>query len=65
MIMKNIDIRALSDVELNDKVRLEKTQLLKLKMNHAVVNLDNPKSIEVQRKLVARLQTEQSQRNPI
>ncbi|MFZ4060725.1 MAG: 50S ribosomal protein L29 [Bacteroidia bacterium] len=63
--MKNIDIRALSDVELNDKVRLEKTQLLKLKMNHAVVNLDNPKSIEVQRKLVARLQTEQSQRNPI
>jgi ribosomal protein L29 len=47
--MKNIDIRALSDVELNDKVRLEKTQLLKLKMNHAVVNLDNPKSIEVQR----------------
>ena len=63
--MKNIDIRALSDVELNDKVRLEKTQLLKLKMNHAVVNLDNPKSIEVQRKMVARLQTEQSQRNPI
>jgi ribosomal protein L29 len=63
--MKNIDIRALSDVELNDKVRLEKTQLLKLKMNHAVVNLDNPKSIEVQRKLIARLQTEQSQRNPI
>lgn len=63
--MKNIDIRALSDVELNDKVRFEKTQLLKLKMNHAVVNLDNPKSIEVQRKLVARLQTEQSQRNPI
>lgn len=60
--MKNIDIRALSDSELNDKVGIEKTQLLKLKMNHAVVNLDNPKSIEVQRKLVARLQTEQRQR---
>ncbi|MBM3171318.1 MAG: 50S ribosomal protein L29 [Bacteroidetes bacterium] len=60
--MKNIDIRALSDTELNDKVSIEKTQLLKLKMNHAVVNLDNPKSIEVQRKLVARLQTEQRQR---
>ena len=63
--MKNRDNRAVSDVELKDKVRLEKTQLLKLKMNHAVVNLDNPKSIEVQRKLIARLQTEQSQRNPI
>jgi large subunit ribosomal protein L29 len=60
--MKNIDIRALSDTELNDKISIEKTQCLKLKMNHAVVNLDNPKSIEVQRKLVARLQTEQRQR---
>jgi len=60
--MKNIDIRALSDSELNDKVSIENTQLLKLKMNHAVVNLDNPKSIEVQRKLLARLKTEQRQR---
>ena len=60
--MKNIDIRALTDSELNDKVSIENTQLLKLKMNHAVVNLDNPKSIEVQRKLLARLKTEQRQR---
>lgn len=60
--MKNIDIRTLSDSELNDKVSIEATQLLKLKLNHAVVNLDNPKSIETQRKLVARLKTEQRQR---
>ena len=60
--MKNIDIRALSDSELNDKVSIEATHLLKLKLNHAVVNLDNPKSIETQRKLVARLKTEQRQR---
>lgn len=61
--MKNTDIIALTTNELQDKVREEKVNLTKLRLNHATSPIENPIKIRDNRKTVARLATELTKRN--
>ena len=56
--MKNTDIKALSELELNEKLVVEKDSLQRLKFGHAISPIENPSKINKARKLVARLNTE-------
>jgi large subunit ribosomal protein L29 len=56
--MKNSEIKELTTKELIEKIDIEKTQLTRLKLNHAVSPLDNPLKITQTRKDIARLKTE-------
>ena len=56
--MKNTDIKALSELELNEKLVVEKDALQRLKFGHAISPIENPSKINKARKLVARLNTE-------
>ncbi len=60
--MKNSEIRELSDKELNGRIGEEKQQLTKLRFTNAVSPLDNPRKIKESKKLIARLLTEQKNR---
>ncbi len=60
--MKNKDIIALSDQELLDRIKEEKSALSKLKLNHNVSPIENPIKIRDSRKLIARLSTEATKR---
>lgn len=56
--MKQADIKNLSTEDLREQLA-ESTEFIgKLKMNHAVSPLENPKQITVARKTIARLNTE-------
>ena len=56
--MKQIDIKDLSTDDLNEKLAEQKELLIKLKMNHAVSPLENPKQLGGIRKTIARVKTE-------
>ena len=56
--MKNSDIKALSESELQERIKTEQDNLTKLKFSHAVSPIENPSRIRTARKLVARLKTE-------
>ena len=56
--MENKEIIALSVQELKEKIKEEKANLNKMKLNHAVSPLENPMRIRVTRKNIARLTTE-------
>ena len=56
--MKQIDIKDLSTDDLTEKLLEQKETLIKLKMNHAVSPLENPKQLGVIRKTIARVKTE-------
>ena len=56
--MKNSDIKALSESELQERIKTEQDSLTKLKFSHAVSPIENPSRIRSARKLVARLKTE-------
>ncbi len=56
--MKSSEIKELTTKELVEKIDTEKTQLTRLKLNHAVSPLDNPLKITQTRKDIARLKTE-------
>lgn len=60
--MKQIIIGELTTEEVRDKMAEEAEQLLKLKMNHAVSQLENPLQIRYKRRTIARLKTELSKR---
>jgi large subunit ribosomal protein L29 len=60
--MKNKEIQALSEQELRAKVAEEKEALVKTKINHAVSPIDNPASIRINRRKIARLLTEANKR---
>lgn len=60
--METVEIKKLSDAELNEKVAGEKALLSKLKLQHSVSLIENPMRIRAQRKLMARLLTEVSVR---
>ena len=60
--MKAIVLTEMPINELNDLLDSEKERLVKLKMSHAVSPLENPLSIKVARKQVARIMTELSKR---
>ncbi|MCX8079686.1 MAG: 50S ribosomal protein L29 [Bacteroidia bacterium] len=60
--MKKEDFKGLSDKELLEKIKMEKEQLLKTKMNHKISPIDNPASIRIARRNIARMLTELSNR---
>jgi large subunit ribosomal protein L29 len=56
--MKQKDIKELSQVELIERMGIEREGLVKLKLNHTVSPLENPVQIRFKRKSVARIATE-------
>ena len=56
--MKISEIRELSTPDLLERIDTEKTMLVRLKLNHAISPLDNPKKINEARVTIARLLTE-------
>ncbi|MEQ8324649.1 MAG: 50S ribosomal protein L29 [Vicingaceae bacterium] len=56
--MKQIDIKDLSTDDLNEKLAEQKELLVKLKMNHTVSPLENPKQLGGIRRTIARVKTE-------
>ena len=60
--MKTQEIRELSAKDLKERIETEKTNLLRVKMNHAISPLENPLVIRSTRKNVARLATEINKR---
>jgi large subunit ribosomal protein L29 len=61
--MKNKDISALSTQELTEKIKEEKAGLNKMTLNHAISPVENPATIRVNRRNVARMLTVLNQRN--
>jgi large subunit ribosomal protein L29 len=61
--MKNAELRALSIEDLRTQLKTEQTNGQQLRFAHAISPLENPARIKVNRKTVARLQTEISRRN--
>ena len=56
--MKTSEIRELSTPDLLERIDTEKTMLVRLKLNHAISPLDNPRKINEARVNIARLLTE-------
>ncbi|MGE0076967.1 MAG: 50S ribosomal protein L29 [Bacteroidales bacterium] len=61
--MKTSEIRELTTKEIEERIDTEKTQLLKLRLNHSISPLDNPMKITETRRNIARLKTILRQRN--
>ncbi len=61
--MKQIDIKDLSTEDLTEKLLEQKEMLIKLKMNHTVSPLENPKQLGGIRKTIARVKTELRKRD--
>ncbi len=60
--MKTKEVRELSTKEIQERMDAENATLVRLKLNHSVSPLDNPKQITVVRKTIAKMQTELRQR---
>ena len=58
--MKYTEIKALTLVELKEKLGSEQEALRKMKFAHQVSAIENPMKIKETRKLIARLKTELS-----
>jgi large subunit ribosomal protein L29 len=56
--MKISEIRELSTPDILERIDTEKTNLIRLKLNHAISPLDNPQKIKIIKKTIARLMTE-------
>ncbi len=55
--MKTSEIKELSSKEIVERLQVEKENLVRLRLNHAVSPLDNPEKIKESKKNVARLKT--------
>jgi large subunit ribosomal protein L29 len=55
--MKTSEIKELSVKEIVERLQVEKENLVRLRLNHAVSPLDNPEKIKESKKNVARLKT--------
>ena len=55
--MKTSEIKELTKNEIVEKLQVEKENLVRLKMNHAVSPLDNPMKIQNSKRDIARLKT--------
>jgi len=55
--MKISEIKEMTTKEIVEKIQLEKENLVRLRMNHAVSPLDNPMKIKESGKNIARLKT--------
>lgn len=60
--MENKEIKGLSDQELQERIREEKANLGKMKLNHAVSPVENPSLIRANRRNVAKMLTEANAR---
>lgn len=60
--MKIREIRELNTQEIKERMDVEREQLVRLKLNHAISPLDNPLQIKEVRRTIARLATELRQR---
>jgi large subunit ribosomal protein L29 len=55
--MKNSEINALTEGEINERIVAEQENLTKLKFAHAISPIENPNKIKEAKRLVARLKT--------
>jgi large subunit ribosomal protein L29 len=60
--MKSNVIKELSTAELQERLTVDKIQLNKMKINHAVTPLENPNKIKEARRDIARVMTELKKR---
>jgi large subunit ribosomal protein L29 len=60
--MKTSEIKELTTKEIVEKIQVEKENLVRLRLNHAVSPLDNPMKIKASKKNIARLKTVLHQR---
>ncbi len=60
--MKATEIRELSDLELQDKLKDLKAELFNLRFQHAINQLENPMRLSHVKKDIARVKTIMSQR---
>jgi large subunit ribosomal protein L29 len=56
------DYRSLDNEALDEKIQDEEMRLKKTKFSHAVNPIENPLAIKTQRRMIARLKTEQRKR---
>ena len=56
--MKAKEIAELSTAELHEKLGIEEENFLKLRLNHAVSDVENPMLLRTKRRTIARLKTE-------
>ena len=62
MVKEKLDLKALSDQELKDKISEEQLRLKKITFSHAITPIENPMSIRSLRRQIAQLKTEQRKR---
>ena len=55
--MKTSEIKEMTSKEIVERLQVEKENLVRLKMNHAVSPLDNPVVIKTSKHTIARLKT--------
>ena len=55
--MKTSEIKELTTNEIVERMQVEKENLVRLRLNHAVSPLDNPQKLKDAKKNVARLKT--------
>lgn len=55
--MKAVELRDLTELELNEKLADLKSELFNLRFQHAINQLDNPKRISAVKKDIARIKT--------
>ena len=63
--MKQSEIKILTIEDLNDKLQEFKQKLLDLKMSHAVSPIENPLSIKIVRRTIARIKSEISSKKEL
>ncbi|MBQ6070303.1 MAG: 50S ribosomal protein L29 [Bacteroidales bacterium] len=56
--MKQTVINELTTAEVKERLAVEKDNLVKMRLNHAISPLENPQLIKSQRRTIARLMTE-------
>ena len=56
--MKQNVINELTTAEVKERLAVEKDNLVKMRLNHAISPLENPQLIKAQRRDIARLMTE-------
>jgi large subunit ribosomal protein L29 len=56
-MMKNSEITALTESEIQSRIEAERENLTKLRFAHAISPIENPNRIRESRRLVARLNT--------
>ena len=61
--MKATELREMTDVELNKQLKDLKAELINLRFQHAINQLDNPIRIEAVKKDIARVMTVLAEKN--